>query len=140
MEIGAYTFGDTQFDANGEQTDTPGAIRNLHEAIVHADAAGLDYFGVGEHHTVSMPASSPGTIIAAAAAATKQIKLGSAASIISTDDPVRIFQQFATVDAISGGAAASKSPRGVDPPSRRSPSLATTLPTTTSFTPTPSIY
>lgn len=103
MEIGAYSFGDTQFDADGEQTDTVGAIRNLHDAIVHADSAGLDYFGVGEHHTVSMPASSPGTIIAAAAAATKQIKLGSAASIISTDDPVRIFQQFATADAISGG-------------------------------------
>lgn len=102
MEIGAYSFGDTQFE-NGQQTDTAGAIRNLFEAIVHADEAGLDYFGVGEHHTVSMPASSPGAVIAAAAAATKQITLGSAASIISTDDPVRIFQQFATADAISGG-------------------------------------
>lgn len=102
MEIGAYSFGDTQFE-NGQQTDTAGAIRNLFEAIVHADDVGLDYFGVGEHHTVSMPASSPGAVIAAAAAATKQITLGSAASIISTDDPVRIFQQFATADAISGG-------------------------------------
>lgn len=103
MEIGAYSFGDTQFDHNGEQTDSAAAVRNLHEAIVHADAVGLDYFGVGEHHTLSMPASSPGAVIAAAAAATKQIILGSAASIISTDDPVRIFQQFATADAISGG-------------------------------------
>lgn len=102
MEIGAYSFGDTQFE-NGQQTDTAGAIRNLHEAIIHADDVGLDYFGVGEHHTVSMPASSPGAVIAAAAAATKQITLGSAASIISTDDPVRIFQQFATADALSGG-------------------------------------
>ena len=89
MEIGAYSFGDTQLDENGQQTDTAGAIRNLHEAIVHADAVGLDYFGVGEHHTMSMPASSPGAVIAAAAGATKQITLGSGASIISTDDPVR---------------------------------------------------
>ncbi|GAB3254346.1 LLM class oxidoreductase [Arthrobacter pigmenti] len=103
MEIGAYSFGDTQFDHNGEQTDSAGAVRNLHEAIIHADAAGLDYFGVGEHHTASMPASSPGAVIAAAAAATKRITLSSAASIISTDDPVRVYQQFAIADAISGG-------------------------------------
>lgn len=103
MEIGAYSFGDTQFDDNGEQVDTAGAIRNLHEAIVHADTVGLDYFGVGEHHTMSMPASSPGAVIAAAAGATKQITLGSGASIISTDDPVRVYQQFAIADAVSGG-------------------------------------
>ncbi|MBC9943540.1 LLM class flavin-dependent oxidoreductase [Leucobacter sp. cx-328] len=103
MQIGAYSFGDTQFTADGEQTDTAGAIRNLFDAIVHADSVGLDYFAIGEHHTMSMPASAPGTLIAAAAAATKQIVLGSGASIISTDDPVRVFQQFATADAISGG-------------------------------------
>ncbi|GAA4527080.1 LLM class flavin-dependent oxidoreductase [Brachybacterium paraconglomeratum] len=103
MEIGAYSFGDTPFDSTNQQKDTATATRNLHEAILHADAAGLDYFGVGEHHTMSMPASSPGTVIAAAAAATSQIILGSAASIIGTDDPVRIFQQFAIADAISGG-------------------------------------
>ena len=103
MEIGAYSFGDTPLNPDGSPRPTAEAISNLHEAIVHADAAGLDYFGVGEHHTVSMPASSPGTVIAAAAAATQQITLGSAASIISTDDPVRIYQQFAIADAISGG-------------------------------------
>ena len=103
MEIGAYSFGDTPLNPDGSPRPTAEAIGNLHEAIVHADAAGLDYFGVGEHHTVSMPASSPGTVIAAAAAATRQITLGSAASIISTDDPVRIYQQFAIADAISGG-------------------------------------
>lgn len=103
MQIGAYSFGDTQFEPDGQQTDTAGAIRNLHEAILHADAVGLDYFGIGEHHTTSMPASSPGAVVAAAVAATKRIILGSAASIISTDDPVRIFQQFAIADAISGG-------------------------------------
>ena len=103
MEIGAYSFGDTPLNPDGTPQHTSKAISNLHEAIVHADQVGLDFFGVGEHHTVSMPASSPGAMVAAAAAATKQIKLGSAASIISTDDPVRVFQQFATADAIAGG-------------------------------------
>lgn len=103
MEIGAYSFGDTQRDSEGNLRSTGEAVRNLHEAIVHADKVGLDYFGVGEHHTVSMPASSPGAVIAAAAAATERIKLGSAASIIGTDDPVRIFQQFSIADAVSGG-------------------------------------
>lgn len=103
MELGAYSFGDTQRNPDGSLRPTAEAIGNLFEAIVVADQAGLDYFGVGEHHTLDMPASSPGTVIAAAAAATKQIRLGSGASIISTDDPVRVFQQFATADAISGG-------------------------------------
>ncbi|PYI66437.1 LLM class flavin-dependent oxidoreductase [Arthrobacter livingstonensis] len=103
MEIGAYSFGDTPLNTDGTPRSTGEGIRKLFEAIVHADLAGLDYFGVGEHHTVSMPASSPGAMLAAAAAATTNIVLGSAASIISTDDPVRVFQQFATADAISGG-------------------------------------
>ncbi|TFD62751.1 LLM class flavin-dependent oxidoreductase [Cryobacterium suzukii] len=103
MEIGAYSFGDTQRGPDGSSRSTAEAIKNLFDAIVLADRVGLDYFGVGEHHTASMPASSPGALIAAAAAATTQIKLGSAASIIGTDDPVRVFQQFATADAISGG-------------------------------------
>jgi alkanesulfonate monooxygenase SsuD/methylene tetrahydromethanopterin reductase-like flavin-dependent oxidoreductase (luciferase family) len=103
MELGAYSFGDTQRNTDGSLRPTAEAISNLFEAIVVADQAGLDYFGVGEHHTLEMPASSPGTVIAAAAAATKRIKLGSGASIISTDDPVRVFQQFAIADAVSGG-------------------------------------
>ncbi|QCB97194.1 LLM class flavin-dependent oxidoreductase [Arthrobacter sp. PAMC25564] len=103
MELGAYSFGDTPRNPDGTLRPNAEAIGNLFEAIVLADQAGLDYFGVGEHHTLDMPASSPGTVIAAAAAATKQIKLGSGANIISTDDPVRVFQQFATADAVSGG-------------------------------------
>jgi len=103
MEIGAYSFGDTPANPDGSPRGTAEGIRNLFDAIVVADRAGLDYFGIGEHHTVSMPASSPGAMIAAAAAATSRIILGSAASIISTDDPVRVFQQLATADAISGG-------------------------------------
>ena len=103
MQIGAYSFGDTPVDPDGTRHPTHEAIGNLFAAIVHADQVGLDYFAVGEHHTPTMPASSPGTLIAAAAAATKNIILGSGASIISTDDPVRVFQQFAIADAVSGG-------------------------------------
>jgi probable LLM family oxidoreductase len=103
MEIGAYSFGDTPLHPTPGSEPTAQAIRNLFDAILLADKTGLDYFGIGEHHTATMPASSPGAMIAAAAAATSRIILGSAASIISTDDPVRVFQQLATADAISGG-------------------------------------
>ncbi|POH66423.1 LLM class flavin-dependent oxidoreductase [Cryobacterium zongtaii] len=103
MQIGAYSFGDTPLNPDGSFRSTAEGIRTLFDAIVLADRVGLDYFGIGEHHTVSMPASSPGALIAAAAAATDRIILGSAASIISTDDPVRVFQQLATADAVSGG-------------------------------------
>jgi alkanesulfonate monooxygenase SsuD/methylene tetrahydromethanopterin reductase-like flavin-dependent oxidoreductase (luciferase family) len=112
VQIGAYSFGDTQRNNDGTLRSTAEAIRNLFEAIVHADTAGLDYFAVGEHHTLSMPASSPGTILAAAAGATSSIILGSGVSIISTDDPVRIFQQFSTADAISGGRIEITAGRG----------------------------
>lgn len=104
MELGIYSFGDVQRDpATGELGSSAQAMRNLLEAIKLADDVGLDFFGVGEHHTREMPASSPGTIVAAAAAVTRRIRLGSAVTVLSTDDPVRVFQQFATADAISNG-------------------------------------
>jgi len=112
MELGVYSFGDTQRNADGTLRATAEAIANLHEAIVLADAVGLDYFGVGEHHTVDMPASSPGAMVAAAAGATRQIRLGSSVTVLSTDDPVRVFQQFATADAISGGRVEITAGRG----------------------------
>jgi probable LLM family oxidoreductase len=112
MEIGAYSFGDTPHNSDGSLRHTAEAIKNLFDAIVAADRAGLDYFAVGEHHTLEMPASSPGAMIAAAAAATKQLRLGSGVSVISTDDPVRIFQQFATADAVSGGRVEITAGRG----------------------------
>jgi probable LLM family oxidoreductase len=112
MELGAYSFGDTQRNADGRLQSTAAAIRNLFDAIVLADEAGLDYFAVGEHHTLEMPASSPGSMISAAAAATRKITLGSGVSVISTDDPVRVFQQFATADAISGGRVEITAGRG----------------------------
>ena len=102
MELGIYSFGDVQ-KKNGLLGPTHEAITNLLEAIHVADEVGLDFFGVGEHHTEYFPASSPATILAAAAVTTKKIRLSSAVSVISTDDPVRLYQQFATADILSGG-------------------------------------
>lgn len=102
MELGVFSFGDVQ--RRGDKLGpTAEAITNLLEAIQLADKVGLDVFGVGEHHTEYFPASSPATILAAAAATTKNIKLTSAVTVLSTDDPVRVYQQFATTDIISRG-------------------------------------
>ena len=102
MELGVYSFGNGQ-QSNGNPVASGQAITNLLEAIQLADKVGLDFFGVGEHHTEYFPASSPTTILAAAAATTKNITLSSAVSVLSTDDPVRVYQQFATANIISGG-------------------------------------
>jgi probable LLM family oxidoreductase len=111
MELGVYSFGDVQ-QQNGKLGPTSEAIPNLLEAIRLADKVGLDFFGVGEHHTDYFPASSPGTILAAAAAMTKNITLSSAVSVLSTDDPVRIYQQFATANIISNGRVEIVAGRG----------------------------
>ncbi|MDB5176503.1 MAG: Luciferase-like, subgroup [Candidatus Saccharibacteria bacterium] len=103
MELGVFSFGDVQRDKKGDLGPTSDAIRNLLEAIKLADEVGLDFFGVGEHHTEYFPASSPSTILAAAAVSTKNIKLGSAVSVLSTDDPVRVFQQFSIANILSNG-------------------------------------
>ncbi|HTJ59387.1 MAG TPA: LLM class flavin-dependent oxidoreductase [Devosiaceae bacterium] len=113
MELGIYSFGDVQRDPNtGQLGSTAEATRNLFEAIKLADEVGLDYFGIGEHHTREMPASAAPVILAAAAAVTKNIRLGSAVTVISTDDPVRVYQQYATLDALSGGRAEILAGRG----------------------------
>jgi probable LLM family oxidoreductase len=102
MELGVYSFGDVQ-KQNGALGPTHESVTNLLEAIQLADRVGLDFFGVGEHHTEYFPASSPATILAAAGALTKNITLSSAVTVLSTDDPVRVYQQYATADIISGG-------------------------------------
>lgn len=113
MELGIYSFGDVQRDPNtGALGSTAEAMRNLVEAIQVADDVGLDYFGVGEHHTREMPASAAAVVLAGAATTTKQIRLGSSVTVLSTDDPVRVFQQFATVDALSNGRAEITAGRG----------------------------
>ena len=113
MEVGVYSFGDVQKNTQtGELGSTADATRNLLEAIQLADEVGLDYFGIGEHHTREMPASAATVILGAAAASTKNIKLGSAVTVLSTDDPVRVYQQFATLDAVSNGRAEITAGRG----------------------------
>ncbi len=113
MELGVYSFGDVQREPiTGTRRSTAEAMRNLVQAIRLADEVGLDYFGIGEHHTYEAPASAAAVILAAAASCTKRIRLGSAVTVLSTEDPVRLFQQFATLDAVSGGRAEITAGRG----------------------------
>ncbi len=113
MEIGVTTFVETTPDIEtGQVTSHAQRIREVVEEIVLADQVGLDVFGVGEHHRVDYACSSPAVLLAAAAAQTTNIKLTSAVSVLSSDDPVRLYQQFATVDAISNGRAEIMAGRG----------------------------
>jgi probable LLM family oxidoreductase len=113
MEIGIYSFGELTPDPATGRAITPGQrLRNLVEEIELADQVGLDVFGVGEHHRPDLVVSSPAVLLAAAAARTERIRLTSAVSILSSDDPVRVFQDFATLDLISGGRAEIMAGRG----------------------------
>jgi len=113
MELGIYTFGEVTPDATTGQTiSVEQRLRNLMEEIELADRVGLDVFGVGEHHRPDYSISAPAVILAAAAERTKRIRLTSAVNVISSDDPVRVFQQFATLDLLSGGRAEIMAGRG----------------------------
>lgn len=113
MEIGIYTFAETRVDpATGRQLGAGQRIRDLLEEIELADQVGLDVFGVGEHHRPDYAVSAPAIVLAAAAARTKRIRLTSAVTVLSSDDPVRVFQQFATIDQISEGRAEIMAGRG----------------------------
>lgn len=105
LELGLDTFGDVTVDADGLLLPHDQVLRNVVEEAVLADQVGLDFFGVGEHHRADFTVSSPETVLAAIAARTERIHLGSAVTVLSSDDPVRVFQRFATVDAISNGRA-----------------------------------
>ncbi len=107
VELGVYTFAELTSDVGPEER-----LRNLLEEIALADEVGLDVFGVGEHHRPDFAVSSPATVLAAAAPLTKRIRLTSAVSVLSSDDPVRVFQQFATLDLLSGGRAEIMAGRG----------------------------
>ncbi|MES1215602.1 MAG: LLM class flavin-dependent oxidoreductase [Bacteroidota bacterium] len=113
MEIGIYTFADVGTHPITKQTIGPHQrLRNLIEEMELADQVGLDVFAVGEHHRPDYAVSSPGVVLGAAAMRTKNIKLSSAVSVLSSDDPVRVFQQFATIDLLSGGRAEIMAGRG----------------------------
>ena len=103
VELGVYTFGNTPRTADDGYGPTAQAIRDALEAVHVAEAVGLDFFGFGEHHTRSMPVSSPTSLVTAAAASTRRIKLGTTVSVLSTDEPIRVFQQLATAAAIAPG-------------------------------------
>jgi hypothetical protein len=100
MELGLYTFADV-----GPEIEPARRLRNLLEEIELADQAGLDVFGVGEHHRPDYAVSAPAVVLAAAAERTKNIRLTSAVTVLSSDDPVRVFQDFASLDLLSGGRA-----------------------------------
>src|ERR671926_298737 len=113
MELGLYTFAELTPDPATGRTITPEErLRDLLEEIELADEVGLDVFGVGEHHRPDCAVSAPAVVLAAAAARTKRIRLASAVTVLSSDDPVRVFQTFATLDLISDGRAEIMAGRG----------------------------
>lgn len=105
LELGLDTFGDVTSGADGAPLPHAQVIRNLVDEAVLADELDIDFIGVGEHHRDDFAVSAPEVVLAAIAARTKRIKLGSAVTVLSSDDPIRVFQRFATVDAISNGRA-----------------------------------
>ncbi len=105
LELGLDTFGDVTAGADGGLLPHAQVIRNVIDEAVLADAVGIDFFGVGEHHRADFAVSSPEVVLAAIAGRTSRIRLGSAVTVLSSDDPVRVFQRFATLDAASNGRA-----------------------------------
>jgi probable LLM family oxidoreductase len=113
MELGVTTFGELTPDPRTGKTITAGErLCNLIEEIELADQTGLEVFGVGEHHRPDFAVSTPAVVLAAAAARTKSIRLASAVTVLSSDDPVRVYQDFATLDLLSGGRAEIWAGRG----------------------------
>ncbi|HEY1700214.1 MAG TPA: LLM class flavin-dependent oxidoreductase [Trebonia sp.] len=113
FELGIYHFGELSPNPFTGKTTTPGTrLRELIEQAKVTDEAGLDVFSVGEHHRRDFTVSSPAIVLTAMAENTKHIKLSSAVTVLSSDDPVRVFQQFSTLDLISGGRAEIIAGRG----------------------------
>ncbi|MEA2628547.1 MAG: hypothetical protein QOJ10_1007 [Chloroflexota bacterium] len=105
LVLGLDSFGDTTNDEHDRPLSHAQTIRNLVEQGVFADELGVDFFGIGEHHTDDFPLSAADVVLGAIAARTKRIHLGSAVTVLSSDDPVRVFQRYSTLNAISGGRA-----------------------------------
>ena len=103
IELGLDTFGDVTVDATGRPLAQAEVLRHVVEEGVLADQVGLAFFGVGEHHRKDFSISAPEVVLAAIAARTTRIHLGSAVTVLSSDDPVRVFQRFSTLNAISNG-------------------------------------
>ncbi|WP_403024234.1 LLM class flavin-dependent oxidoreductase [Salinibacterium sp. GXW1014] len=105
IELGLDTFGDVMADADGGALSHAESIRNIVEQAVLADELGVDFIGIGEHHRSDFAVSAPEVVLAGIATRTSRIKLGSAVTVLSSDDPVRVFERFSTVDALSNGRA-----------------------------------
>ena len=105
IELGLDTFGDVTVDEDGKLLSQAQVLRNLIEEGVLADQVGVDFIGVGEHHRDDFAVSAPDVVLAAIASRTSRIHLGSAVTVLSSDDPIRVFQRFSTIDAISNGRA-----------------------------------
>src|ERR671929_1455797 len=105
IELGLDTFGDITDGPDGKPLHAAQVIRNLVEEAVLADEVGVDAIGVGEHHRADFAISAPEVVLAAIAGRTQRIRLGSAVTVLSSDDPVRVFERFSTLDAASGGRA-----------------------------------
>ncbi|MET4780975.1 LLM class flavin-dependent oxidoreductase [Glaciihabitans sp. UYNi722] len=105
LEFGLDTFGDVTNDADGGKLPYAQVLRNLVAQGVLADQVGLDYIGVGEHHREDFAVSAPEVVLAAIAAKTENIHVGTAVTVLSSDDPIRVFERFATLDGISNGRA-----------------------------------
>ncbi len=113
MELGIYTFVEnTPLAGSGEVLTPQQRLQNMMEEAGLADQAGLDVYAIGEHHRTEYLASAPPVLLAAAAARTKNIRLSSAVTVLGSEDPVRVFQQFATLDQLSGGRAEIMAGRG----------------------------
>ncbi|WP_407156974.1 LLM class flavin-dependent oxidoreductase [Bradyrhizobium sp. STM 3557] len=105
LEFGLDTFGDVTRDAAGTALPHAQVIRDVVDEAVLADQLGIDFIGLGEHHRADFAISSPEIVLAAIAAQTKRIRLGTAVTVLSSDDPIRVFQRFSTLDAVSNGRA-----------------------------------
>lgn len=105
LELGLDTFGDITAGPDGQLISHAQVIRNVVDEAVLADSLKIDFFGVGEHHRADFAVSAPEVVLAAIAGRTSRIHLGSAVTVLSSDDPVRVFQRFATLDAASNGRA-----------------------------------
>src|SRR5512145_1749621 len=105
FEFGLDTFGDVTFGPDGVLLSQAQVLRNVVEEAVVAEQAGLDAFGVGEHHRDDFSISAPEVMLAAIASRTSRMWLGSAVTVLSTDDPVRVFERFSTLNAVSNGRA-----------------------------------
>jgi probable LLM family oxidoreductase len=105
LVLGLDTFGDVTNDPDDRPLSHAQTLRNVVEEGVFADQVGVDFFGIGEHHTFDFPMPAADVVLAAIAARTARIRVGSAVTVLSSDDPVRVFQRFSTLNAISNGRA-----------------------------------